>query len=87
MSLAIFETAVLSATLFFCRGLYGYIFSNEKEVVDYVAVMAPLVCLSVILTAYKAFSQGLLEDVDGNTLGFTSTLEPTIFVAFPWLLL
>ena len=56
MSLTVLETTVISATLFFCRGLFGYIFSNEKEVVEYVAVMAPLVCVSVILDG----SQGVL---------------------------
>ena len=32
---------------------FGYIYSNEKEVVDYVTVMAPLVCVSVILDSIQ----------------------------------
>ncbi|KAF2310872.1 hypothetical protein GH714_018094 [Hevea brasiliensis] len=44
--LVIVETTVFSATLFASRRVFGYVFSNEKEVVDYVTTMAPLVCLS-----------------------------------------
>ena len=39
---------VISSCVFASRGVFGYIFSNEKEVVDYVAYMAPLLCLSII---------------------------------------
>ena len=59
MSLTVLETTVISATLFFCRGLFGYIFSNEKEVVDYVALMAPLVCVSVILDGLQGVLTGI----------------------------
>ncbi|KAI9120155.1 hypothetical protein K1719_008803 [Acacia pycnantha] len=69
MSLAIFETTVLSATLFFCRRLYGYVFSNEKEVVDYVAVMAPLVSLSVILDSIQAVLSGVARGCGWQHIG------------------
>lgn len=39
---------VVSSCVFASRDVFGYIFSNEKEVVDYVAYMAPLLCLSII---------------------------------------
>ncbi|XP_061351420.1 protein DETOXIFICATION 12-like [Gastrolobium bilobum] len=59
MSLAAIETSIVSGTLFACRNVYGYIFSNDKEVVDYVTVMAPLVCLSVILDNIQGVLNGI----------------------------
>lgn len=58
MSLAVIETSIVSATLFACRNVYGYVFSNEKEVIDYVTVMAPLVCISVILDSIQGVLTG-----------------------------
>lgn len=60
MSLAVIETSVVSATLFACRHFFGYVFSNEKEVIDYVTVMAPLVCISVILDSLQGVQTGNL---------------------------
>ena len=40
--------AVIVSTAFICfRHVLGYSYSNEQEVVDYVAEMVPLLCLSV----------------------------------------
>ncbi|THG14285.1 hypothetical protein TEA_021870 [Camellia sinensis var. sinensis] len=68
MFLAVAETTIVSATLFACRRVFGYTFSNEKEVVDYFTAMAPLVCLTVIMDSV----QGVLSVkrkrlVDWNT--------------------
>ena len=54
----ILETSIVSTTLFACRHIYGYVFSNEKEVVDYLTVMAPLVCLSIILDSLQGVLTG-----------------------------
>ncbi|KAK9749531.1 hypothetical protein RND81_02G132300 [Saponaria officinalis] len=48
----------VASILFATRKVLGYCFSNEKEVVDYVTTMAPLVCASVILDSL----QGVLSD-------------------------
>ena len=58
MFLAVTETAVVSTTLFASRRVFGYLFSNEKEVVDYVTNMSPLVCLSVILDSMQGVLSG-----------------------------
>ena len=49
MSITVAQALILSLALFASRGVFGYVFSNDMEVVDYVTTMAPLVCLSVIL--------------------------------------
>ena len=59
MLLAVLETLVVSGTLFASRHVFGYVYSNEKEVVDYVTTMAPLVCVSVILDSLQGVLSGL----------------------------
>lgn len=56
--LAILETLILSTTLFALRHIFGYTFSNEKDVVDYVASMAPLICISVLLDGIQGVLSG-----------------------------
>ncbi|KDO64764.1 hypothetical protein CISIN_1g011296mg [Citrus sinensis] len=41
------------------RRVFGYVFSNEKQVVDYVTTMAPLVCLSVIMDSLQGVFSGV----------------------------
>ncbi|KAL5140075.1 Protein DETOXIFICATION 12 [Glycine soja] len=69
MSFAIMETAIVSGTLFVCRHDFGYIFSNEKEVVDYVTVMAPLICISVILDSIQGVLAGIARGCGWQHLG------------------
>lgn len=49
MLITVTEALMVSSALYAIRHAFGYIFSNEKEVVDYVTTMAPLICMSVIL--------------------------------------
>ena len=58
MFLAVAETTIVTTTLFCCRHVFGYLFSNEEEVIDYVRTMAPLVCLSVILDSLQGVLSG-----------------------------
>lgn len=60
--LAIIETSVISTSVFASRRVFGYIFTNEKEVVDYVTKMAPLLCLNIIM-----------DSLQGTLSGSTST--------------
>lgn len=57
--LAATEAIIVSACLFASRHVFGYVFSNEKEVVDYVTTMAPLVCFSVIMDSLQGVLSGL----------------------------
>lgn len=62
MALAVVETTIVSSTVFASRNVFGYIFTNEKEVVDYVTKMAPLLCLNIIM-----------DSLQGTLSGSTST--------------
>ncbi|GFZ19032.1 MATE efflux family protein [Actinidia rufa] len=48
------EVAVASTTLFCCRNVLGNVFNDDKEVVDYVTGMVPLVCLSIFIDSFQA---------------------------------
>uniref|UniRef100_A0A9I9D378 Protein DETOXIFICATION 12-like n=1 Tax=Cucumis melo TaxID=3656 RepID=A0A9I9D378_CUCME len=67
--LAILETLILSTTLFALRHIFGYTFSNEKDVVDYVASMAPLICISVLLDGIQGVLSGIARGCGWQHLG------------------
>ncbi|KAJ8562976.1 hypothetical protein K7X08_031428 [Anisodus acutangulus] len=69
MLLAVIEAIVASTTLFSCRYFLGYIFSNEKEVVEYLSNLAPLVCLSVIMDTLQATLSGVARGCGWQHIG------------------
>jgi MATE family multidrug resistance protein len=69
MFLAIAETSIVTTTLFMSRGIFGYTFSNEKEVVNYVTEMAPLVCLSVVLDSMQGVLSGIARGCGWQHIG------------------
>jgi len=52
------ESIMVGAIVFGARNVFGYLFSSETEVVDYVKSMAPLLSLSVIFDALHAALSG-----------------------------
>jgi MATE family multidrug resistance protein len=69
MLLAIAETTIISSSLFASRKVFGYVFSNEKEVVDYVTRMSPLVCISVILDSLQGTLSGVSRGCGWQHIG------------------
>ncbi|GMN38681.1 hypothetical protein TIFTF001_007915 [Ficus carica] len=69
MILAVIETSIVSTALFASRRVFGYSFSNEKEVVDYVTDMAPLVCVSVILDSIQGVLSGVARGCGWQHIG------------------
>ncbi|CAI9785416.1 unnamed protein product [Fraxinus pennsylvanica] len=69
MLIAAVEGLTVSAILFISRHVFGYIFSNEKEVVDYVTNMAPLVCLSVIMDCIQGALSGVARGCGWQHIG------------------
>eukprot|EP00257_Ricinus_communis_P022878 XP_015582727.1 protein DETOXIFICATION 12 [Ricinus communis] len=67
--LAVVETAIVSSALFACRHVFGYLFSNEKEVVDYVTTMSPLVALSVIMDSLQGVLSGVARGCGWQHIG------------------
>ncbi|XP_018503238.2 protein DETOXIFICATION 12-like [Pyrus x bretschneideri] len=67
--LAAIETSIETTTLFACRYIFGYIFSKEKDVVDYVIAMAPLICLSLILDSFQGVLTGVARGTGWQHIG------------------
>ncbi|CAF2108902.1 unnamed protein product [Brassica napus] len=52
--LAVMESLVVSMSLLVGRSVFGYVFSSDERTVDYVAKMAPLLSISIILDGLQA---------------------------------
>lgn len=55
---AVVEAVIVSTILFCCRSVLGYAYTEDNQVVRYIAVMAPLICLSVITDSLQAVFSG-----------------------------
>ncbi|KAK4763848.1 hypothetical protein SAY87_013286 [Trapa incisa] len=69
MFLSVIEMSIMSTSLFIGRRAFGYIFSDNKEVVDYVTRMAPLVCISVILDSLQGCLSGIARGCGWQHIG------------------
>ncbi|KAK9116189.1 hypothetical protein Sjap_015136 [Stephania japonica] len=58
MAIAIAEATIVSAILFASRHIWGYAYSNEKEVIDYVTGMAALISIEVIMDSLQGVMSG-----------------------------
>lgn len=61
MCVTVAETLIVSSTLLACRNVFGYLYSNEKEVIDYVTSMTPLICLSVLMDSIQGVLSGTIR--------------------------
>lgn len=59
MFLATMEASLIGTTLFCCQYVLGYAYSNEREVVHYVAIMTPLLCLAIVMDSLQAVLSGI----------------------------
>ncbi|XP_058088094.1 protein DETOXIFICATION 14-like isoform X2 [Magnolia sinica] len=69
MCVAVVATAIVATALFCIRYVLGYAFSNEKEVIDYVRRMVPLICLSVITDSLQGVLSGVARGCGWQHLG------------------
>ncbi|KAI3908496.1 hypothetical protein MKX01_009298 [Papaver californicum] len=69
MIIAATEIVILSSTLFACRYILGYAYSNAKEVVDYVTEMVPLICLSAIIDGLQGVLSGIARGSGWQRIG------------------
>jgi hypothetical protein len=52
-------SVIVSSGLFLSRQVLGYAYSNDRQVVRYISVMTPLICLSFITDSLQAVLSGL----------------------------
>lgn len=83
MLLAVVETTIVSTIVFANRRIFGYIFTNEKEVVDYVTKMAPFLCLNIIMDGLQGSLSGVARGVGWQHLGAYANLAAFYLVGIP----
>ncbi|KAL5828117.1 hypothetical protein ACOSQ4_019914 [Xanthoceras sorbifolium] len=83
MLLTILEVLAVSSALFASRHVFGYVFSNEKEVVDYVTAMAPFLCLCIVLNGLQAVLSGVARGCGWQELGAYVNLTAYYVVGIP----
>ncbi|OMP04681.1 Multi antimicrobial extrusion protein [Corchorus olitorius] len=83
MVLAAIEALISSITLFSCRYVYGYLFSNEAEVVNYVGEILPLICISVIMDSFQTVMSGVARGTGWQHIGAYVNLGAYYLVGIP----
>ncbi|KAK1416095.1 hypothetical protein QVD17_31883 [Tagetes erecta] len=83
MILAVIETSIVSMIVFLNRHIFGYIFTNEKEVVDYVTKIAPLLCINIIMDSLQGTLSGVARGVGWQHLGAYANLAAFYLVGIP----
>lgn len=81
--LSIVEFVVASITFFLCRHILGYLFSNEKDVVNYVKDMIPFLCVSVVMDSIQAVLSGVARGSGWQHLGAYVNLGAYYLVGIP----
>ncbi|CAH2052484.1 unnamed protein product [Thlaspi arvense] len=83
LCLWLIESAFFSTLLFTCRHIVGYAFSNSKEVVDYVADLSPLLCLSFVLDGFTVVLNGVARGSGWQHIGAWNNVVSYYFVGAP----
>lgn len=83
MVLGAAEVIIAATILFCCRYVLGYAFGDEKEVVEYVKEMSPIICLSVILDSLQAIVSGIARGTGWQHIGAYVNLGAYYVVGIP----
>ncbi|EYU41309.1 hypothetical protein ABFS82_12G028200 [Erythranthe guttata] len=83
MFLAVTETITISILLFCFRHITGRAFSNEKQVVKYIALMTPLICVSTITDSLQAVISGIARGSGWQHIGAYVNLGAFYLVGIP----
>ncbi|CAL9215086.1 unnamed protein product [Arabidopsis halleri] len=69
MCLAVTDALMVSTSLLVGRNLFGHVFSSDKKTIDYVAKMAPLVSISLILDSLQGVFSGVASGCGWQHIG------------------
>ncbi|XP_022759956.1 protein DETOXIFICATION 3-like [Durio zibethinus] len=83
MVVTLAESVLASTILFCCRYVFGYAFSNEKEVIDNVTKLVPLCCLSIIMDSLHAGLAGIVRGIGWQHIGAYANLGAYYLVGIP----
>ncbi|XP_024925329.3 protein DETOXIFICATION 6 isoform X3 [Ziziphus jujuba] len=77
------EAVAMSTILFCCRSVLGYAYSSEKEFVDYVEKLTPLLSLSFIMDSFQAAFSAVARGCGWQHLGVYANLGAFYLVGIP----
>ncbi|XP_010524348.1 PREDICTED: protein DETOXIFICATION 8-like [Tarenaya hassleriana] len=77
------EAILIGITLICFRRIWGYVYSNEKEVVELCTWMTPLLCLSVIFDSMVAIFSGVARGTGWQHLGAVVNIGAYYLVGIP----
>lgn len=83
MVLGAAEVIIAVSVLYCCRNVLGYAFGYEKEVVDYVTDMTPIICLSMIMDSLQAVVSGIARGTGWQHIGAYVNLGAYYLVGIP----
>ncbi|WCJ25306.1 MATE efflux family protein [Euphorbia peplus] len=83
LGISLTEATIVSATLFCLRNVFGYAYSNDKEVVKYVSQVAPLLSLSIIFDSLQSVLSGVTRGCGLQRIGAFINLGAYYFVGIP----
>eukprot|EP01018_Ginkgo_biloba_P027028 Gb_29736 [translate_table: standard] len=83
VGLGAMEAVMLGCILFSIRNVWGYAYSNEEEVIDYVAKMMPLLACSTIFDGIQGVLSGIARGCGWQKLGAYVNLGAYYAVGIP----
>ncbi|QCD85415.1 multidrug resistance protein [Vigna unguiculata] len=81
--MAIIEGTLIGAVMILLRNIWGYAYSNEVEVVQYVAIMLPILALSIFLDALQCVLSGTARGCGWQKKGAFINLGSYYLVGIP----
>nr|KYP42243.1 Protein TRANSPARENT TESTA 12 [Cajanus cajan] len=81
--LGVVEAVIVSTIFISCRQILGYAYSNDMEVVDYVANMAPLLCVSVTADSLIGALSGIARGGGFQQIGAYVNLGAYYLIGIP----
>ncbi|KAA8547769.1 hypothetical protein F0562_004198 [Nyssa sinensis] len=83
VAVGVVEVIIASTTLFCCRHVLGYAYTDEKEVASYITEMTPIVCLSFIMDGLQAVFSGVVRGSGLQHIGAYVNLAAFYLVGIP----
>ncbi|KAJ4838979.1 Protein DETOXIFICATION 16 [Turnera subulata] len=83
VAIAIVEGILVGIILISVRNIWGYAYSNEKQVVKYVAAMLPIIAISNFLDGFQSVLSGIVRGCGWQTIGAYINLGSYYVVGFP----
>ncbi|KAG0517695.1 hypothetical protein BDA96_09G111400 [Sorghum bicolor] len=83
MYMALSEGLVISLTMTLLRNIWGYMYSNEKEIVTYIAKMLPILGISFFIDGLHSSLSGVLTGCGKQKIGAAVNLGAFYLLGIP----